>query len=95
MIDPEEYYLACAGEECLEVATRIQKAIRFGILEQQPGQDLNNWQRIAEEWDDLQTAMEVLIEKLSLQYTRTGQTEKRQKIEKYLKHAQSVSQVSV
>lgn len=96
VIGEREYYLSCVAEECLEVAFRVQKAIRFGLFEEQPGQTLNNWQRIAEEWSDLLTAMDVLIESEGLLHARPveEQQAKRAKIAHYLKHAYKEGQVT-
>jgi len=40
-------------EECAEVQQRATKAMRFGIDERQPGQDLTNSERLAAEIGDL------------------------------------------
>jgi len=49
-----------AMEECNEVAHRLSKALRFGLDEVQPGQPLDNHQRIVDEYSDLVAAMELL-----------------------------------
>lgn len=47
-----EHQLTTLGEECAEIQQRISKALRFGLDEVEPGQELNNRQRIAVElWD--------------------------------------------
>lgn len=48
-----EYHIKLLEEESAEVAQRCSKAMRFGLLEVQPGQKLNNAQRIEEEFLDL------------------------------------------
>lgn len=48
-----EHLLTCVAEECTEVGQRATKALRFGLDEVQPGQDLNNWDRILVEYFDL------------------------------------------
>lgn len=40
-------------EECAEVQQRATKMLRFGVEEVQPGQELTNAQRLAEEFGDL------------------------------------------
>lgn len=45
-----EHLLLKLNEECLEVAHRVTKAMRFGITEIQPHQILNNAERIQEEF---------------------------------------------
>lgn len=57
----KEHLLTIAAEEALEVAHRISKAKRFGLAEVQPGQPLDNAQRIVDEWLDLQASMEMLM----------------------------------
>jgi hypothetical protein len=48
-----EHLLTCLAEECAEVAQRVSKALRFGLSEVQPGQELTNAERINLELDDL------------------------------------------
>ena len=48
-----QYLLTCLAEECAEVAQRASKAARFGIDEVQPGQDLDNGERLEQEFNDL------------------------------------------
>lgn len=54
-----EHLLAILAEECAEVAQRCTKALRFGLLEEQPGQ-ASNAQRIATEMADLLGVYEML-----------------------------------
>lgn len=49
----EQYLLTVLAEECAEVAHRCAKAIRFGAKEVQPGQSLDNRERIEAELGDL------------------------------------------
>lgn len=42
-----------AGEECVEIAQRFSKALRFGLFETQAGQPFNNFHRIKQEFNDL------------------------------------------
>ena len=50
------------AEECNEVGIRCSKAGRFGIDEIQPGQDLDNRQRIIYELNDVFAVIEMLTE---------------------------------
>ncbi|HWL50792.1 MAG TPA: hypothetical protein VNQ90_00045 [Chthoniobacteraceae bacterium] len=59
----EEHLLTILAEECMEVAQRCSKALRFGLDEVQPGQSLTNSQRITEEFGDLLGAFELLHQK--------------------------------
>jgi hypothetical protein len=65
----EEHLLACLAEECAEISeqcsrvvVRVTKALRFGPDEVQPGQLLDNVQRIAAEVADLVGVFELLEE---------------------------------
>lgn len=60
MINKTTYLLICVIEECAEVIQRVCKAIRFGLKEIQPGQDLNNEERIFAEACDLAAVMAML-----------------------------------
>lgn len=57
-----EHLLTIVGEEAVEVAQRAAKALRFGLEEVQPGQDLTNLQRLMGEVYDLLGALEMLHE---------------------------------
>jgi hypothetical protein len=56
----KEHLLTIVAEECVEVAQRCSKALRFGLEEIQPGQSLTNAARIYQEYADLKAAMELL-----------------------------------
>lgn len=58
MLNEEQYLLICLMEECDEVSQRAAKALRFGLNEAQPGQDLTNAARITQEINDLFTVIE-------------------------------------
>ena len=81
-----EMLLMIAAEECAEVAQRCSKAARFGMLQTQPGQPLNNRQRIEQEMMDLIGTLEMMDI-----YFSDGSTvvenailARRERIEKYL-----------
>jgi hypothetical protein len=71
-------------EECGELAKRVSKALRFGMEEVQPGQDLTNRDRIIEEYCDLIATME-LIGIISV--PRDLIVAKQLKVEKYLQYS--------
>jgi len=50
---PDQYHLCKIAEECAEVAQRALKAQQFGLGEKQPGQSLNNLERLVCEFHDL------------------------------------------
>lgn len=57
----KEHLLTILAEECAEVAQRATKALRFGLEEVQPGQDLTNEKRIRLEMEDLLGVYEMLV----------------------------------
>lgn len=88
----KEHLLTVAGEEALEVAHRISKAKRFGLAEVQPGQSLDNAQRILEEWHDLQASVELLMDEGLLPkpdptVSAQAKQAKREKIERFLAYS--------
>lgn len=87
-----EHLLTIAAEEALEVAHRISKAKRFGLAEVQPGQPLDNAQRILDEWHDLQASVELLMEEGLLPTPDAATAEqakqaKREKVERFLAYS--------
>lgn len=56
----EEHLLTILAEECSEVAQRASKAIRFGLLEIEPGQPKTNAERIMDELNDLIAVYQML-----------------------------------
>ncbi|WP_276122660.1 hypothetical protein [Pararhizobium qamdonense] len=61
-MNKREYLLTKLIEECLEVAQRATKAQTFGINEVEPGQKLDNTERLNLEWNDLLATVELLHE---------------------------------
>lgn len=55
-----QWTLICLAEECVEVAQRVTKLQRFGPMDIQPGQPLNNKERLEYELDDLITVIDLL-----------------------------------
>jgi hypothetical protein len=62
-MDEIQYLLNCLSEECAEVQQRVSKALRFGLKEIQPGQPLDNIQRIEEELIDVAAIISMLRER--------------------------------
>jgi len=91
----QEHLLIIAMEECSEVAHRISKALRFTINEVQPGQDMNNGERIMQEYCDLLAGIEMLQEegilpKWSNDRIHFQKEAKKSQVEKYLKYSDGV-----
>ncbi len=84
-----EHLLSCLSEECAEVSQRVSKALRFGLFEVQPGQDLTNSERIVLEFTDLLAVVEMLTDIGALsQVALPGAIEqKKEKIRKFMKYA--------
>ena len=83
----DQHLLICLMEECDEVGQRVSKALRFGLSEVQPGQNLTNAERIVEELGDLLSVAAILRAKgLIPQFytTPTQVMEKQAKIEKFM-----------
>lgn len=81
-------------EECDEVSQRCAKALRFTLEEVQPGQNLNNANRIIDELQDL-----LIILDYAQMHGVIGDFKaipidqfisKRERIEKYLEYSKSV-----
>lgn len=90
-----QYLLDVLSEECNEVAVRASKAIRFGLEEIQPGQELTNAQRLALELDDLYGAIELLNEKHPGTYipNRDNINAKKVKVAKFIKYSEQCGTV--
>ena len=90
-LNRQQMLLIIAAEECNELGQRISKALRFGVDEIQPGQDLNNMQRIMYEYTDLLCVMGMIADngkEFPKNINVKSLEEKRTKVEKYLKFSQ-------
>lgn len=84
-----EHLLTILIEECNETAQRATKALRFGMQEIQPGQELTNAERIVCEFNDIVAVMAMLLEdgELPRIFDEEAQDKKRAKVEKYLRYS--------
>ena len=92
-----EHLLTILGEECNEVAQRVSKALRFGlseVYEDHPdGEKLNNFERILQEYVQLQAVFNMLDADLPTQFTvdpdltDSWWAEKENKVEKFLEYS--------
>ena len=96
MISREKYLLTVLAEEANEIAVRASKAIRFGLSEKQPGQDLSNAARIKGEINDLLAVVDMLNSEFDLGFFESSmlQKEKREKVEKYYRYSVELGEVS-
>lgn len=86
---PEGYVrelLTILVEECAEVQQRATKALRFGVGEVQPGQALNNIERLSLEVGDLLEVLDSLEGEgaLSPAHIDEGQANKRRQLDRYM-----------
>jgi len=79
-----QHLLTCLAEECAEVAQRVSKAQRFGLQEVQPGQPLNNAERIVKELNDLWAVVEMLD---LCHVDRAAIEEKKRKVTQFMEYA--------
>lgn len=89
----QEHILSCLAEECCEVGQRVSKALRFGLDEIQPGQELTNAERIRGEFVDLLAVMMMLAEEGVIAPVSDADLpsmeQKRQKVERFILYAKS------
>lgn len=88
----QEHLLACLIEECAEVQQRATKALRFGLYEVQPEQEVNNVDRLVAEVTDLLGVLDLLqdngVPVLSVQPLQIA--EKKAKVLKFANYARDV-----
>lgn len=81
-----EHLLKILSEECSETAIRVSKAMRFSLQEVQPGQHLNNAERIIYEFNDIVAMMDMLKEEgiIGDYIDLKSQAAKKEKVMKFL-----------
>ncbi len=91
-----EMLLTILGEECVETAQRVSKAIRFTLDEVQPEQKLTNAQRIVYEFNDILAMMEILEEEGIFKniIDREAINKKKIKVAKYLAYSAELGTIS-
>jgi hypothetical protein len=99
MLTKLEYLLTCVGEEGAEIAVRASKALRFGLYEQEPGQDETNVQRLNREINDLLATFAMLADEINANYPPPTPDDwldlpddalieaKQRKLEKYMRYS--------
>lgn len=82
----EQELLVILIEECSEVQKRATKALRFGIDEYQPGQPLNNAQRLGLEIGDVSQMVDQLMATgvVSPVWIAKGSAAKQKQLAKYM-----------
>ena len=92
----DEHWLSCLAEECDEVGQRVSKANRFTLAETQPGQPLNNAERIQEELYDLISVAMLLYRRGLIPHPMPSERvieAKRLKIEKFIAYARTMGAI--
>lgn len=74
-------------EECAEVSQRVSKILRFGLYEVEPGQELNNKERLNLEISDLYGVLQILHDEYQIGGNEEEMNKKIAKIEKYLEYS--------
>lgn len=89
----QEYLLWLLAEECSEVAQRASKMSRFGSHEIQPGQVLDNTDRLILELVDLIGVLDKMVDEKMIPENFAGEElveVKRKKIDKYMKYSEQL-----
>lgn len=90
----QEHLLTITSEECVETSQRCSKAIRFGMDEIEPGQELRNDERILVEFNDLVGALEMLFNAPIRDLIDPMKViQKKLKIDKYMKYSESIGTI--
>lgn len=84
----ERELLSIFIEECMEAGIRASKAKRFGVSETQPGQELDNSQRLGNEVGDVLVMIDLmldwgLIDEASIE---AGMVSKHRQLSKFMQH---------
>lgn len=91
----EDHLITILAEECMEVAQRATKALRFGLEEIQPGQQLTNAERILYEYADLLAVARMMIDEKLLPSKDLYEMikNKKDKVNKYIQYSQQVGRL--
>jgi NTP pyrophosphatase (non-canonical NTP hydrolase) len=81
-----QHLLVILAEECAEVAQRASKAVRFGLLEVQPGQQENNVRRLERELADLLAVADLL----GLNVRQDDKAAKYEKVKKFMEYSREI-----
>lgn len=80
-----EYLLTVLSEECAEVTHRVSKMLRFGPTQIEPGQELNNKERLTQELTDLIAVGDILYDRhLVGAVFNSEKQEKYKKVKKFM-----------
>jgi len=88
----EEHLLVILAEECNEVAQRVSKILRFGLVDPEgtePNQPYTNKDRLILEINDLLAILEMVFGEQDYDYQMLKEDKKR-KVEKYLELSKKI-----
>ncbi|WP_085908321.1 hypothetical protein [Kiloniella majae] len=96
---PTEYereLLIILMEECNEISQRASKILRFGALEVQPGQPLDNVERMSRELGDLMCVWGLLFEQdlICPRQVALGKENKAKQLFKYMQTSKPVKETA-
>lgn len=88
-LDRENFLLVQFASECLEVGHRVTKVLQFGLDQVQAGHQLDNAERVAEEFGDLFGVYVMLRNERILPSIDfdSASIRKRNKVERYIAYA--------
>jgi len=87
LTEHQQETLVILVEECAEIQQRAAKIIRFGAKEIQPGQELNNIERLSMEIGDLKVMIDIATkaELIDVDSITKGANQKHTQLEKFMK----------
>ena len=90
-----DHLMLTLAEECAEVIQRVTKAQRWGLREIQPGQELNNEQRIRYELNDLYAVIDLLYERQGVELFRDNEQviAKKAKVLHFMDYARQIGEL--
>ena len=91
----EQYLLCVLEEELLEAAHRVSKAQRFGLMECQPKQTMDNRTRLVSELNDVIAMLEMTgIDKHPSLGNRYEIESKKKRVEEFINYSKQCGQLS-
>ncbi len=91
----EEHLLTILAEECGETIQVASKALRFGLNDGYPDQEITNAEDLVNEFNDILAVMEILLkEGFIYQLMDREKIEmKKEKVEKYMEYSKKVGKL--
>lgn len=85
-----DHLLVILSEECSEITKEVSKALRFGLDDKEPGQDLTNREKIQQEYTDLMGVIALLVNEgvITNSLDVEGMNNKIQKIKRFMEYSE-------